>query len=150
MTVTEKLAELATKITTIRYDSSGSEETWLIRRALEFLRKEVKQGFDRENVIQRTSGNIYKSLRLDYVNMEAIKDFATAVYDELYTKEWKGTLPNINREKDWIYQFAFVYKEKCTQKIDENTANKIVEELKKSGKDITEENIRLVLKNGLT
>ncbi len=116
MTVTEKLAELAIKITTIRYDSSGSEETWLIRTALEFLRKEVKQGFDRENVIQRTSGNIYKSLRLDYVNMEAIKDFATAVYDELYKKEWKGTLPNLNREKDWIYQFAFVYKEKCTQK----------------------------------
>lgn len=147
MTVTEKLAELATKITTIRYDSSGSEETWLIRRALEFLRKEVKQGFDRENVIQRTSGNIYKSLRLDYVSMDAIKNFATAVYDELYKEEWKETLPTINREKDWIYQFAFVYKEKCTQKIDESIANKIVEELKKSGKNITEENIKSYLKN---
>ncbi|MCI1778564.1 MAG: hypothetical protein LKI53_01240 [Bacteroidales bacterium] len=146
MTVTENLAELATKITTIGYNSSGSEETWLIRTALDFVRKEVKQGYDRDNVIQRTSGNIYKSLRLDYVNMEAIKDFATAVYDELYKKEWKGTLPNLNREKDWIYQFAFVYKEKCAQKFDENSANKIAEKLKKEGKEITEENIKLALK----
>ena len=146
MTVTENLAELAIKITTIGYNSSGSEETWLIRTALDFLRKEVKQGFDRENVIQRTSGNIYQSLRLDYVNMEAIKDFATAVYDELYKKEWVGTLPNKNREKDWIYQFAFVYKEKCIQKIDESIANKIVEKLNAEGKKITEENIKLALK----
>lgn len=147
MTVTENLAELATKITTIGYNSSGSEETWLIRTALDFVRKEVKQGYDRDNVIQRTSGNIYKSLRLDYVNMEAIKDFATAIYDELYKKEWKGTLPNLNREKDWIYQFAFVYKEKCTKKIDENTANKIIEKLNAEKKEITEDNIRLVLKD---
>lgn len=146
MTVIENLAELATKITTIGYTSSGSEETWLIRAALGFLRKEVKQGFDRENVIQKINGNIYRSLRLDYVNMEAIKDFAIAVYDELYKKEWEGTLPNINREKDWIYQFAFVYKEKCIQKIDESIANKIVEKLNAEGKKITEENIKLALK----
>ncbi|MFA5639478.1 MAG: hypothetical protein WC946_03195 [Bacteroidales bacterium] len=146
MTVTENLAELATKITTIGYNSSGSEETWLIRTALDFVRKEIKQGFDRDNVIQRISGNIYKSIRLDYVNMETIKDFATAVYDELYVKEWGRKLPNLNREKDWIYQFAFVYKEKCIQKIDEITANKIVEELKADDKGITEQNIRLALK----
>lgn len=59
MTVTENLAELATKIATIGYNSSGSEETWLIRKALELIRKEVKQGFGREDVIQRTCGNIY-------------------------------------------------------------------------------------------
>lgn len=146
MTVTENLAELATKITTIGYNSSGSEETRLIRTALDFVRKEVKQGFDREDVIQRTCGNIYKSLRLDYVNMEAIKNFVTAVYDELYKKEWKGTLPNLNREKDWIYQFAFVYKEKCIKILDENSSNKIIEKLKNEGKDITEENIRYALK----
>ena len=99
MTVTEHLADLATEITTIGYKSSGSEETWLIRTALDFVRKEVKQGFDRENVIQKISGNIYKSLRLEYVDMNAIKDFATAVYDELYQKEWNGNLPNINRQK---------------------------------------------------
>ena len=36
-------------------------------------------------------------------------------------------------------------REKCMQKIDESTANKIVEELKKGGKDITEANIKLAL-----
>lgn len=51
-------------------------------------------------------------MRLEYVNTDAIKEFATAVYDELFKKEWKGKLPNLNREKDWIYQFAFLYREK--------------------------------------
>jgi CRISPR-associated protein Csc3 len=141
MTVTENLAELATKITMIGYSSSGSEETWLIRKALEFVRKEVKQGFSREDVIQRTCGNIYKTMRLDYVNTDAIKEFATAVYDELFINEWKGKLPNLNREKDWIYQFAFLYREKSLEKIDNSTANKIKDELTKNKIELTRENI---------
>lgn len=146
MTVTEKLAELATKITMIGYSSSGSEETWLIRKALEHVRKEVKQGFGREDVIQKICGNIYKTMRLDYVNTDAIKEFATAVYDELFIKEWKGKLPNLNREKDWIYQFAFLYREKSLEKIDHLTANKIKNELAISNTPLTRENIMSYLK----
>lgn len=147
MTVTEKLAELATKITMIGYSSSGSDETWLIRKALEFVRKEVKQGFGREDVIQKTCGSIYKSIRLDdYVNTDAIKEFATAVYDELFVKEWKEKLPNLNREKDWIYQFAFLYKEKCLEKWDLITAKNIKDKLQKEGKELSEQNIRAALK----
>lgn len=145
MTVTENLAELATKITMIGYNSSGSEETWLIRKALEYVRKEVKQGFGREDVIQKICGNIYKTVRLEYVNSDAIKEFASAVYDELFVKEWKGKLPNLNREKDWIYQFAFVYREKSLGKIDNLTAKKIKDELTKSTTPITRENIQLYL-----
>ncbi len=146
MTVTEKLAELAIKITLIGYSSSGSEETWLIRKALEYVRKEIKQGFGREDVIQKTCGSIYKTMRLDYVNTDAIKEFATAVYDELFEKEWKGRLPNLNREKDWIYQFAFLYREKSLEKIDNITANKIKDELTKSNIPLTKENILIYLK----
>ena len=147
MTVTENLAELATKITMIGYSSSGSEETWLIRKALEILRKEVKQGFGREDIIQKTSGNIYKSMRLDeYVDTDAIKKFAIAVYDELYVKEWKNVLPNKNREKDWVYQFAFLYKEKCTEKLDLISTKKIKDKLQNEGKELTEPNIRAILK----
>ena len=146
MTVTENLAELATKIATIGYNSSGSEETWLIRKALEFIRKEVKQGFGREDVIQRTCGNIYKTMRLEYVNTDTIKQFATAVYDELFKKEWKSKLPNLNREKDWIYQFAFLYREKSLEKLDNLTANKIKEELIKNNTELTRENILAHLK----
>jgi|GEM_PF-3466925 len=147
MTVTENLAELATKITMIGYSSSGSEETWLIRKALEILRKEVKQGFGREDIIQKTSGNIYKSMRLDeYVDTDAIKKFAIAVYDELYVKEWKKVLPNKNREKDWVYQFAFLYKEKCTEKLDLISTKKIKDKLQNEGKELTEPNIRAILK----
>jgi hypothetical protein len=146
MTITENLAELATKITLIGYSSSGSEETWLIRKALEFVRKEVKQGFSREDVIQRTCGNIYKTMRLDYANTDAIKNFATAVYDDLFVKEWNEKLPNLNREKDWIYQFAFLYREKSLEKIDNSTANKIKDELSKSNVQLTKENILAYLK----
>lgn len=147
MTVTENLAELATKITMIGYSSSGSEETWLIRNALEFVRKEVKQGFGREDVIQKTCGSIYKSIRLDdYVNTDAIKEFATAVYDELFVKEWKEKLPNLNREKDWIYQFAFLYKEKSLEKWDLITVKNIKDKLKKEGKELSEHSIRAALK----
>jgi hypothetical protein len=146
MTVTEKLAELATNIKMIGYNSSGSEETWLIRKALEFVRKEVKQGFGREDVIQKTCGSIYKSMRLEYVNADAIKEFAEAVYDELYKKEWKGTLPNLNREKDWIYQFAFLYKEICAKKLDLISVKKIKDKLKDEKKELTEQNIIAALK----
>ncbi len=147
MTVTENLADLATKITMIGYNSSGSEETWLIRMALEYVRKEVKQGFGREDVIQKTCGSIYKSIRLDaYVDAEAIKEFAIAVYDELFIKEWKGKLPNINREKDWIYQFAFLYKEKSTEKFNLISVQKIKNKLQSEGKELTEQNIRAILK----
>jgi CRISPR-associated protein Csc3 len=147
MTVTENLAELATNITMIGYNSSGSEETWLIRKALEYVRKEVKQGFGREDVIQKACGNIYKSIRLDeYVNVDAIKEFVTAVYDDLFVKEWKKKLPNLNREKDWIYQFAFLYKEKCAKKFDLISVKKIKDKLKDEGKELTEQNIRATLK----
>jgi CRISPR-associated protein Csc3 len=142
MTITENLAEVATKITLIGYNSSGSEETWLIRKALEYVRREVKQGYKREDVIQRISGNIYKTMRLDYVNIEVIQEFATAVYDQLYVNEWKQQLPNLNREKDWIYQFAFLYREKSLAKIDLMSANKIKQELEKEKKSLTEESIR--------
>ena len=147
MTVTEKLADLATNITFIGYSSSGSEETWLIRKALEFVRKEVKQGYCREDAIQRTCGSIYKSLRLDYVNTEAIKEFSIAVYDELFEKEWKGKLPNLNREKDWIYQFAFLYREKSLEKLDRLTAKKIREEMENKKLTINESSIINFLKN---
>ncbi|MDD4821914.1 MAG: hypothetical protein PHI48_05080 [Bacteroidales bacterium] len=148
MTVTEKLAELATKVKIIGYKSSGSEETGLIRVALDFVRKEVKQGHGREDVIQKICGSIYKTRRLDeYVDTEAIKDFSTAVFDELFIKEWKGQLPNLNREKDWIYQFAFVYKEISNKKIDLITSKKIKDKLQKEGKEISEQNIRYSLKD---
>ena len=147
MTVTEKLAELATNIKIIGYKSSGSEETWLIRKALEYVRKEVKQGYGREDVIQKTCGSIYKSLRLEeHVNTDGIKDFAEAVFDELFVKEWKEKLPNLNREKDWIYQFAFLYKEKSLEKWDLIIARNIKDKLQKDGIELTELNIRAELK----
>ena len=114
------------------------KETWLIRTALDFL-EEVKQGFDRENVIQRTSGNIYQSLRLDYVNMKLSKTLQLLFMMSFIKRMGRNFQTKI--EKSWIYQFAFVYKEKCIQKIDESIANKIVEKLNAEGKKITEENI---------
>lgn len=144
MTVTENLVDLGVKI--VIGFKSGSEETWLIRTALEYLRKYVKLDSSREDIIQKISGEIYRKLRLDRPNMDAIEDFATAVYDELYQKDWKSSIPTINQEKDWIYQFGFLYKRKSLDIVIQRKADKIVKQLKDKKKEITEENILAILK----
>ena len=115
MTVTEKLAELAVKID-IGY-KTAAEETWLIRTAMDFLRKYHKQGSSREDIIQKTNGEIYRKLRMDKPDTEAIEAFSTAVYDQLFMQDWQGKIPAVNVEKDWIYQFAFLFREQSLIKI---------------------------------
>lgn len=143
MTVTEKLVELAVRID-IGFKSSA-EETWLIRTALEYLRKYHKQDNSREDIIQKMCGEIFRKKRMDNPNMEAIKDFSTAIYDELFKKDWSGNIPTINREKDWIYQFAFLFREKSLEIIRTPKAKEIKTQLESSNTEFTEDNIRELL-----
>ncbi|MGD1840076.1 MAG: hypothetical protein ACFB0B_04155 [Thermonemataceae bacterium] len=144
MTITEKLVELAVKVD-LGFKSSA-EETWLIRTALDFLRKYHKQDSSREDIIQKTCGEIYRKLRLKgYYDTEDIKAFATAVYDELFLKDWQGKIPTINVEKDWIYQFAFLFREQSLTTLRINKAKKIKEKLDEEGKEINEENVKPLL-----
>lgn len=143
MTVTEKLVELAVRID-IGFKSSA-EETWLIRTALEYLRKYHKQDNSREDIIQKMCGEIFRKKRMDKPNMNAIKDFSTAIYDELFMKDWRGNIPTINQEKDWIYQFAFLFREKSLEIIRTPKAREIKAQLETGNRPLTEDNVRELL-----
>lgn len=117
MTITEELVELAVKIDQANYKSSGAQETWLIRTATDFLRQLIKQGYDREEIIGKISGEIYRKMKNEYVEdkLNTIENFSTAVYDILYLKGWRGQIPISDDQKKWIYEFAFVYKKRSTE-----------------------------------
>lgn len=143
MTITEKLVELAVNVD-VGF-KSGAEETWLIRTAMDFLRKYHKHGNSRDDIIQKTCGEIYRKLRMENPDTEAIKTFSTAVYDQLFLQDWQGEIPTVNVEKDWIYQFAFLFREQSLIKIRTPRAKKIKEELEAEGKEINEQNIAALL-----
>ncbi|MFW5982946.1 MAG: hypothetical protein ACOCQ4_00455 [bacterium] len=143
MTTIEKLVDVALKIQSSA--KSGSEETRLIREALDFIRKNRKENRDKEHTIQQIGGNIHKTLRQERIKSDIIQEFARLVYEELYEKEWKGNLPSINRQKDWIYQFGFVYKMKVDELINERSDEKIIKNLKEKNLEPTPENIKAQL-----
>ncbi len=139
MTTIEKIVDVALKIQSSA--QSGSEETWLMRTALDFIRKNRKENRNKEDTIQQIGGHIYKTLRQEYVSIDVIQDFARLVYEELYEKEWKEKIPTINRQKDWIYQFAFVYKIRVNELINDKVDEKIIEKIKKKNIEFNSENI---------
>jgi hypothetical protein len=143
MTITEKLVELAVKID-IGFKSSA-EETWLIRTALDYLRRYHKQGYGREDIIQKTCGEIFRKMRMKNPSMDAIRGFSTAVYDDLFLKDWKGKVLTVNAEKDWVYQFAFLFREKSLEIVQTRKAKNIMTELESKGKALTEENVQAQL-----
>ncbi|WP_299459318.1 hypothetical protein [uncultured Microscilla sp.] len=152
MTVTNKLVEAATAIT-LGY-KSGAEETWLIRTALKYLRLNIKQkyetpAYERKQVIGEISGSIDRALRNEDgrdKRMEAIEVFAAKVYDELFVKEWKRKLPNLNREKDWVYHFAFYYRTASVATITRKKAAKLKKQWLEAGEEMNEANVRRLLK----
>lgn len=143
MTVTEKLVEKATKID-LGYKSSA-EETWLIRTGLDFLRRYQKQGASREDIIQKISGEIFRKKRMDNPNLKDIEEFAISIYDDLFSKDWIGKLPTINQEKDWIYQFAFVYRQKSIEIMQRKKALNIKGKLDEKKQSYIEENVKQYL-----
>lgn len=122
MTIIQQLVELALPIEKAAHDSSGAQETWLIRTAIDYLRTYAKQERPREDIISKISGEIYRKMRREYVadKLNSIENFATAVYDLLYVEAWKKQLPTTNVQKDWIYEFAFVFKKRSREWFDEN------------------------------
>ncbi len=140
MTVIEKLVDIALQIDSSA--KSGSEETWLIRSALDFLRKNVKEKLSKEDTIQQIAGNIYKTLRQGYTDTSVIESFAKLVYVELYENEWHEKLPTLNRQKDWIYQFGFVFKQKTNEIIQEKSDEKIIKALIDKKLEINHQNIQ--------
>lgn len=139
MTIIQKLVDIAVQLED--KSDSGAKETWLIRTALDFIRKNAKEGVEKEDTIQQISGEIYRKLKQENPDLVVIESFAQAVYEELFEGQWNGKILNLNREKEWIYQFAFVFKKTHQQRIDLNTANKIEREMKENKIPISLENI---------
>lgn len=139
MTTIQKLVNIAVQIE--QDASSGAKETWLIRTALDFIRTNFKEGLGKEDTIEQIAGAIYRKLRLSGGETTIIEHFARAVYEELFEKQWKGKILNLNREKDWIYQFAFVFQKTHQERLDQNTARKIKRELEEKKLPITLKNI---------
>ncbi len=143
MTITEELVKLAVKVD-LAGDSSASE-TWLIRTATEYLRRYTKQDKSREDVIQKICGEINRKLRMSNPNPEPIEAFATAVYDKLYQQDWGGKIPAVNEEKDWIYQFAFLFSKESKTELRLRAAKRIKRELEAEGKEINLANVKAKL-----
>lgn len=122
MTIIEELVELATKIERADLRSSGSQETWLIRTATDFLRQYVKIGSEPDDIIQKIAGELYRVKKHDNDSPEmrkAIEAFSAAIYHRLFEEAWKGKLPLPNQQKHWIYQFAFMFKKRSDEIIRE-------------------------------
>ena len=143
MTTIEKLVDIALQIKSSA--KSGSEETWLIRTALDFIRKNRKEEIEKDDTIQQIGGNIHKTLRQEKVNSDVIVLFAKTVYEELYENQWGKNLPTINRQKDWIYQFGFVFKMRVDELISERSDDKILNQLKEKKLEINQETILTML-----
>lgn len=143
MTITEELVEYAIQIN-LAGESSASE-TWLIRTATDYLRRYVKQDKSREDIIQKICGEINRKLRMENPNSEAIEIFATAVYDRLFIEDWDGKIPTINNEKDWIYQFAFLYSRKSKLEKRNRKAKSLKRQLEEAKEEVNEENIKKLL-----
>ncbi|MCD6528029.1 hypothetical protein J7K44_00020 [bacterium] len=121
----EKIVEKAIDIRTLRYNESGSQETWMIREALDILKLGIKEGKQEDTVISQIAGAIYKRMKGDpYCNITAIQNFSKSVYKDLFENEWKGKIPKPHRLKHWIYQFAFLYRVKSDEKWEEVQKNK--------------------------
>ncbi|BDD07545.1 hypothetical protein [Aureibacter tunicatorum] len=116
MTTIEKLAEIATRIR--RENKNFNQESELFRLALEVMQKELRFKPSKEDMIQRIAGELYKKERLNFMGADktqACDDFAQAMYEDLYEKEWNGQFPSKDRERTFLYQFAFVYSKKVTE-----------------------------------
>jgi hypothetical protein len=126
MTIIEQLVALALKIEVADRKSSGATETWLIRTATDLLRTYAKQERPRDEIIHKISGEIYRKMRREFVQdkLQTIENFAAGVYDLLFVEGWKSHLPTSNVQKDWIYEFAFVYKKQSNEMLNEFFRNK--------------------------
>ena len=116
MTTIEKLAEIATRIR--RENKNFNQESELFRLALDVMQKELRFKPSKEDMVQRIAGELYKKERLNFMGADktqACDDFAQAMYEDLYENEWDSQFPSKDRERTFLYQFAFVYSKKVTE-----------------------------------
>jgi len=147
MSVMNNLAQLAIEMVRPK-SGTTSQESWIIRDALKVLKDCYKEGCDKETTIEQIAGELRKSLKNEYANLQTCKPFAQALYEQLFEGEWNKRFPQPNRLRNWINQFAFLYAEKSWAEIRRAKVREAIEALQGKQQEVTEDTVIEVLIQG--
>lgn len=147
MSTMKQLAEIARQMVQPK-SSTASQSSRIIRDALDIVKKLYKEGKTsaeyRDTNIGQISGAMEQILRTNQGNSDFVQPFAENVYDELFVKEWNRSIPNTNRIRDWINEFAFWYKaedKKDSERINQLVVNKAIKSMRKEAIEVTEDTV---------
>lgn len=144
MSTMKQLAEIARQMVRPK-SNTASQSSRIIRDALDIVKKLYKEGYtkteDRETYIGQICGAMEQILRSNQGDSNFVKPFAESVYDELFVKEWKMKMPNSNRLRDWVNEFAYWYKEEGWTYVRKIQINIAIRTLKEEQQEITEDAI---------
>lgn len=152
MSTMKQLAEIARQMVYPK-STSASQSSRIIRDALDIVKKLYKEGYNkpenRETYIGQICGAMEQILRTNQGNSDFVQPFAESVYDELFVKEWKMKMPNSNRLRDWVNEFAYWYKEadkKTSAEINKIVVEKAIKSMNQDELEISEDAVIAWLK----
>ncbi len=147
MSTMKQLAEIARQMVRPK-STTASQSSRIIRDALDIVKKLYKEGKTsaeyRDTNIGQISGAMEQILRTNQGDSDFVQPFAESVYDELFVKEWNRKIPNTNRIRDWINEFAFWYKaegKKDSERINQLVVNKAIKSMGKKALKVTEDTV---------
>ena len=114
MSKMKQLAEIARQMVRPK-SNTASQSSRIIRDALDIVKKLYKEGYrkpeDRETYIGQICGAMKQILRTNQGDSSFVTPFAESVYDELFVKEWNMKIPDSNRLRNWVNEFAHWFEE---------------------------------------
>lgn len=150
MSTMKNLAEMAIQMARPQSGSS-SQETKIIRNALDILKVCNKEKRNRETTIGHIVGELRQIAKTyDYFNDSLALPFAESIYDNLFENEWGKCFPQPNRLRNWINEFGFWYStfsKPDFEKIRMSAVGKAVDALKERKETIDEDSTIKWLKN---
>lgn len=146
MSTMNDLATIAIKMARPQSGSS-SQETRIIRDALNILKACYKEKRDRETTIGQIVGELRQLAKTyEYFNDSLALPFAEALHDNLFEKEWQRRFPQPGRLRNWINEFGFWYSSQNFEQIKLATIRKAVEAMKAAFQEVKEDSIIAWLK----
>lgn len=140
MSIMDKLTDCAVQIEW--GFGSGGAESGIIRDSLDILKACFKEKRDRDTTIQQIAGGLYKKHKPERdIPPNTLLAFATTLYDDLFGGEWQQRIPQPGRLKNWINQFAFLYRMKSLEELRKSEIRRAIEVLENDGKEVNGQNI---------
>lgn len=141
MSVMNDLAQIAIEMVQPK-SGSTSQESWIIRDALDVLKRCFKEKRDRETTIEQIAGDLRKTLKnREYKDLSKTGVFAEALYDKLFKAEWDEKIPQPSRLRNWINQFAYLYSDKGLQAMQKRRIHEATEALTNEARPIDEDHV---------